>query len=472
MRIFQKVGNCYGMFGIFNLFHSSEKEFLPTFLILALDIYKRGDVMRKKLLLLALVLLLSIASSAVKIEVWIVGWSNEHERTAENLIDREFTPITGIEVDILPLGWGDGDKVILAIISGDAPDIITSNVVELGIRGSLLDLKKTFGEEYDWLEAQLFPAITKQVHFEGTRFGLPQNVSVMNACYRTDILAEMGMEIPETWDDVRAMLPKLQANGRDAGFFYGSPSSNAIWGAYTLITQHGGNFFMPDGFTSAMDLPESIRGFVEYIELYTKHNMPKAGAGMTQFRTGEWVMFIEGYWTYSNLVASAPEIEGRWAPGLIPGTKRPDGTINHGTFTGGTNFGIPSTTKNYKEAWEFMKWFLSAEVQAKFVNELRARTPGALMVPSAPEALHNLDTLPEAIAMAIHDQINESVAVPYAPTQSVHYRYVEFAIQKCIQQGADPETEAKLAAQEMNREMETRKIEYKRFIDQLAKSSK
>ncbi|HOJ46212.1 MAG TPA: ABC transporter substrate-binding protein, partial [Bacillota bacterium] len=253
--------------------------------------------MRKKLLLLALVLLLSIASSAVKIEVWIVGWSNEHERTAENLIDREFTPITGIEVDILPLGWGDGDKVILAIISGDAPDIITSNVVELGIRGSLLDLKKTFGEEYDWLEAQLFPAITKQVHFEGTRFGLPQNVSVMNACYRTDILAEMGMEIPETWDDVRAMLPKLQANGRDAGFFYGSPSSNAIWGAYTLITQHGGNFFMPDGFTSAMDLPESIRGFVEYIELYTKHNMPKAGAGITQFRTGEWVMFIEGYWT-------------------------------------------------------------------------------------------------------------------------------------------------------------------------------
>ena len=61
--------------------------------------------MRKKLLLLALVLLLSIASSAVKIEVWIVGWSNEHERTAENLIDLEFTPITGIEVDILPLGW-------------------------------------------------------------------------------------------------------------------------------------------------------------------------------------------------------------------------------------------------------------------------------------------------------------------------------------------------------------------------------
>lgn len=425
--------------------------------------------LRKKFCLVALLLLLSLACNAVDIEVWIIGWSNEFEKVAESLIAREFTPKTGIEVNIVPLSWGDGDKVILALISGDAPDIVTANVVELGIRGSLLDLRKTFGKEFDELEAQLFPAITKQLHFGDTRFGVPQNVSVMNACYRSDVLAEMGFEIPNTWDDVRAMLPKLHANKRDAGFFYGSPASNSIWGAYTLITQHGGNFFNTDGFSSAMDSPESIRGFTEYIELYTKHSMPQAGAGISQFRTGEWVMFIEGYWTYTNLLHGAPEIAGKWVPGLIPGTKRPDGTVNHGTFTGGTNFGIPTTTKNYKEAWEFIKWFCSAEIQAMYVNKLMTKVPGTLQVPSAANALYNLVKLPEEFAKTIHSQINESVAIPYAPTSGVLYRFVDFAIQKCIQQGVSPLAAAKEAASQMNDEMDRRKIEYKRFLDQLAK---
>lgn len=426
--------------------------------------------MRKNFCLITLLLLLSLISNALELEVWIIGWSTEYANIAEGIISREFTPKTNIEVDIVPLAWGDGNKVILSLISGDAPEIVTASVVELGIRGSLLDLRKTFGEEFDDLEAQLFPAITKQLHFEGTRFGVPQNVSVMNACYRTDILAEMGFEIPNTWDDVYVMLPKLHSNNRDMGFYYGSPESNSIWGAYTLITQHGGNFFKSDGFTSAMDTPESIKGFNEYIELYTKHGMPKAGAGNTPFRTGEWVMFIEGYWTYTNLLHGAPELAGKWAPGLIPGTKRPNGTINHGTFTGGTNFGIPTTTKHPKEAWEFIKWFCSADVQAMCVNEFMAKSPGTLQVPSAKDALYGLNQLPEEFARTIHAQIDESVAVPYAPTANVLYRFVEFAVQSCIQQGANPEDEARDAAKEMNQEMDRRKIEYKRFLDQLAKT--
>ncbi len=416
-----------------------------------------------------LILLFSFSSAAVKLEVWCIGWGNEMAQVAESIAAREFTPKTGIEVDIVPLSWGDGDKVFLSIISNDAPEIITGSVVELGIRGSLLDLKKTFGKEFDELEAQLFPAITKQLHFSGTRFGVPQNVSVMNACYRTDILAEMGFEIPNLWTDVYKLLPKLQAKGKDAGFCYGSPSSNSIWGAYTLITQHGGNFFKPDGFTSAMDSPESIRGFKEYIELYTKHNMPKASAGMTQFRTGEWVMFIEGYWTYSSLLIGAPEIKGKWEPGLIPGIKRDNGVINHGTFTGATSFGIPKTTKNYKQAWEFIKWFCSAPIQQKYVEELMAKVPGSLQVPTSKEALYKIKGLPENIAKTIHAQIDESVAIPYAPTSGVLYRFVEFAVQGCIQQDKNPEAEARNAAAEMNKEMSRRKIEYKRYLDQLAK---
>lgn len=417
-----------------------------------------------------LISILSTASLAKTLEIWITGWTNEFASIAEDLVATEYTPKTGVDVNITPVGWQDGNKITLAIISNDAPDIVTAGV-ELGVRGSLIDLRETFGQEFEELEARLFPAITQQTHFAGTRFAIPQNISLMNAVYRTDLLAEMGMEIPVTWDDVKQMRPKLNANGMEMAFHYGSPDYGGLWGAYTLITQHGGNFYKTDGFTSAMDETESIRGFTEYIELYTVHGMPQSVTGITQFRSGELAMMIEGYWTYTNLLASAPEIAGKWEAALIPGTKRPDGTINHGTFTGGTNFAIPVTTKDKQAAWDFIKWFLSDEIQKKFVDSIITRLPGSLMIPSSMEALYNLDGLPGNIAKVIHEQINESVPVPYVPTASVLHRYVNFAIQACLQQGADPREEAIKAAREMNREMDRRRLEYKRFLDQLGYDS-
>jgi len=85
------------------------------------------------------------------------------------------------------------------------------------------------------------------------------------------------------------------------------------------------------------------------------------------------------------------------------------------------------------------------------------------------EALYTLEGLPENIVKVIHAQIDQSIAVPYAPTQGVHYRFINFAIQSCLQLNSDPETEAIKSAVEMNKEMDRRKIEYKRFLDQLHK---
>ena len=430
---------------------------------------------RKLFFTMLIVTILASFSLAVKIDVWALGFTNEMTKIARDLTAREFTAKTGIDVNITPLAWGDGNKVMLALIANDAPDIISSGVggiVEYGIRGSILDLKQAFGKEFDDLEKELFPAVTEPLHWLGTRFGIPQNISLMNAAYRTDIFKDMGMEIPNLWSDVYKMMPKLKAKNIEMGFHYGSVNYDALWGAYSLITQHGGNFFKDDGFTSAMDTPESIRGFKEYIELYTKHKMPTASPGITALRNGEWAMMIDGYWMYTNIINSAPELKGKWEPGLIPGITRPNGVTNHGTFSGATTFGIPKSAKHPKEAWAFLKWFCSTPVQKKFVDEIIVKLPGSLMVPTSRDALYNLSGMPQNVVRTIHAQLDESVAVPYAPTAGVLYRFVDFAVQACVQNGKDPEAEAKKAAAEMNKEMNQRKVEYKRFLDKLQKSKK
>ena len=56
--------------------------------------------MKRSVLCFLLILALSFCLSAKTLEVWIVGWTNEMARIAEDLIAAEYTPKTGVEVDI------------------------------------------------------------------------------------------------------------------------------------------------------------------------------------------------------------------------------------------------------------------------------------------------------------------------------------------------------------------------------------
>lgn len=434
-----------------------------------------GGLMKKTFLVTFLALVITVGAMAQVIDVWLYGFTNEMAKVVSGMIDREFTPKTGIEVRVSPLSWEDGNKVFLALISGDAPDVLsagTSGMLEYGLRGSVLDLRETFGEEYIALEAQLFDAITGPLKWMGTRFGVPQNISVMTAAYRLDLLSEMGLGIPNTWAELYTILPKIKAKNKEMAFDYGSPNYAPEWGIYSLVTQHGGQFYGEDGFTSAFDRPESIAGFKEYTELYTKHNLPRSGPGFEPFKRGEWLMTIDGYWLLSNLEVGAPELKGKWAPGLIPGTKRKDGSVNHGTFAASSAFGIPKTAKNPKASWEFIKWFCNEETQLRYVEEVMAQIKGFMQVPTAKKALANMSSLSPAVRETLYNQVHESYAVPYAPTSGVLLRFVQFAMHEVLMDKSTPEEAALKAASEMNKEMSRRKVEYQRFLDRLQQEGK
>jgi ABC-type glycerol-3-phosphate transport system substrate-binding protein len=118
--------------------------------------------MKKVLAVWVLILLVGVVCSAVKIEFWMVGWSNEMANVAKSIIDTEFTPQTGIEVTIVPLAWGDYyQKSLLAIASRDTPDIFSlgSEIADFALRGGLIDLAAFKPEEYAELEKGIFTSV-------------------------------------------------------------------------------------------------------------------------------------------------------------------------------------------------------------------------------------------------------------------------------------------------------------------------
>lgn len=317
-------------------------------------------------LLLVMLSIVIFAQPQHDISVWLLGWTNEMTQVAQNIADKQFTPQAGITVSLEPLAYTDsGNKVMFAMASRDTPDIISCGgiVADLALRGGLIDMAAFRPGEYAQIEKQLFTSVMGPFSFEARRFALPSDVSCLVGAYRTDILQDMGMSIPTTWTEIIAAQPKALAQGKTFAFM----NFDEIWAAYSIITQYGGQFFSNDGFSSALDRPESVEGFLNYIELFTKHRFPKELAGPTPFITGEQICYVDGLWIYPKISLTAPQLDGKWMVGLIPGVER-NGKLYNGSSPGSVLLGISAFSKRKDEAWEFLQWFLGSEVLSEVAN--------------------------------------------------------------------------------------------------------
>jgi len=80
-----------------------------------------------------------------------------------------------------------------------------------------------------------------------------------------------------------------------------------------------------------------------------------------------WVSFAGAYDD-----PSVSETAGKWAYVPFPGHKMPDGTIKRAATYGSQGMGINAFSKQKEAAWEYMKWYMSEEVQKMLVDDPRA----------------------------------------------------------------------------------------------------
>ncbi|MEG1295243.1 MAG: extracellular solute-binding protein, partial [Niameybacter sp.] len=175
------------------------------------------------------------------IKVWI-GTGRDQAQVMMNLIEERFTPLTGInvELELIP-----ESVIIPATLAGRGPDVVTGiteqQAMNFAVRNALVDLSEleSFEEKYADYEPSAFEGITFQ---EGI-FGLPEQQSFMMLFYRQDILDELGLEIPRTWDDVKAIIPILQMNNYDFYMPAGTADPNGTMYA-SLVFQGGDDMYL------------------------------------------------------------------------------------------------------------------------------------------------------------------------------------------------------------------------------------
>ena len=320
------------------------------------------------------------------LQVW-VNRSNQYVQIMQKMIDESFTPETGIEVDISIMP--DQYKLVLSNSSGNAPDVATginyTIPYELAVRGALVDM--TQFEDFKEAAEPYEPGFFLTGTIGDSVYSMPETMNFWVLFERTDVMEKLGLETPQTINDVIDMLPELQMRGLN--FYY--PTSGMIQlrnfhGTTPLIVQNNGSLYYEAASKgTALGSEEAVAGFTEMTDLFTLYDMPVNIDNFYQhFRNGDLPIGIADYGTYNLLTNAAPELNSSWKISVAPGKLQEDGTIDRSTCGCAESTVIfKSDAEREAKAWEFIKWWSSTEIQAQFGQTLQITYGDEYMWPSA-----------------------------------------------------------------------------------------
>ena len=342
-------------------------------------------------------------TDASHLQVW-VNRPRQYVEIMQKMIDEQFTPQTGIQVDLSIMT--DPQKLVLANASGDTPDIATginySIPFELGIRGALVDLTKF--DNYKEVFGRYSEGILVSSVIDDGLYSLPETMNFYVMFYRTDILEKLGLEAPETMDDLIAMLPDLQMRGLNV--YYPTASMLVMrnfHGTTPLLFQYGGSLYGETAQEIEVNSESSVKGLTALTELFTLYDLPVDIPNFYQhFRNGDLPIGIADFNSYNLILNAAPEIANSWSIALIPGIVDDEtGEINR-YMSGGAESTVMFASDDQREqqAWQFMDWWSGTQVQAEFGQMLQIMYGDEYIWPTA-----NLEAFAELPFPTAHKDI-------------------------------------------------------------------
>ena len=343
--------------------------------------------------------------------VWI-GLGRDQAQVLKQMTQESFTPQTGIPVKLQLITDMSG-LMVPAILAGTAPDVaIGAASMDLAFRGAIADL--TQFPDFPEVAERFSKSAFVPFRFRDSVYALPETQTFPVLFYRKDILEELGLEIPQTWDEVKEIIPLLQRNNMEFGITGLTGGSMPNLNTFLMfLYQKGVAIFKEDCLATNLDSRAVAFTFKQMTEFFTLYNIPLEYNIANRFRLGEMPLVVTDYGLYNTLNVFAPELRGQWGFTVVPGTREPSGDINRTvpiTAGSGTTANPVGTTgaiilqgsEKKEEAWEFLKWWTSKDVQVAFGRELESLMGSAARYASAnKEAVMELPWRPHELKVLL-----------------------------------------------------------------------
>ena len=316
------------------------------------------------------------AKTMPTIKIW-VNWGRDQVKVLNTLIQDSFTPENNVNVRVEQVNA----TLVQGVISGNSPDLYLhmhrTEPVNLAMRGVLYNLKN-FDDYEDVLKNFQTGAETPYLYRDGC-YALPDTQAFYVMFYRTDLLAQLGLKVPKTWDEFTQATGILQRNNMNTYLPYtkivAATTVNTGAGGLsifpTMLLQKGGSMYNEEKTATALTSPEAISAFTFWTDFYTKYSLDQEANFFQKFRVGTAPLGIAPYTQYLTFKVAAPEIDGKWAIAEIPGDMR-DGVLNNACSGSGTGCSIMKSSKEKEAAWKFIKWWVSSNTQYRYSAECEA----------------------------------------------------------------------------------------------------
>lgn len=419
----------------------------------------------------------------------------------------DFTQQTNIQVNLKLVAAG---SLLPSVLAGVGPDVAVANQggtsINYAIRSAVLPLNydkkdaagnysddnnvpveyskgdpsrniKSFDEVKEFFTPSALVPLTLQNDDVTDKsklqvFALPECQTFPMLFYRKDIFLDLGIDVPQTWEELYAIVPELQMKNLEVGILPGMVPLT------TFMFQQGIPLYKGDGIEINLDENLALDSFKTMTSLYTIYKFPITFDFANRFRSGEMPIAVQNYDLYNQLMVFAPEIRGMWEFVPLPGTIRPkteadagipypelgDGLIIDSTSPAGSTCTLmlrsAAQKNNTENAWAFMQWWVGAEAQGNFGNELVAMMGVAAKYPTANlEALENMPW-PTADYKNLEEQFKYLEAVPEVPGGYIVTRNVDFAWKAVYNSGKSPVETMLDYIPEINKELSRKRIEF------------
>lgn len=375
--------------------------------------------------------------SSTSITLW-VGTGRDQANVIKSLIDETFSTEVYkdsdgndyyISVNVMLV---DINSLLQATLAGSGPDVAIQVAndwpMNYGIRHAVADLSQ-FADCEEIIEERFRDSAMEAFTFndgETTHiYGLPETQTFAMMFYRKDILAELGLEVPTTWDEMKVVLTVLSQNNMDLGML--PTESNFAM----ILYQNDGTYYNESGSKSALDSEEAVSAFRTYTEFYTDYGVDQSTSVEERFRTGEAPIIITDYTYYNTLQVSAPDIKGLWGMACVPGYVKTDENgneyIDNTVASSGTACVIMEASEHKDACWEFLKWWTSATTQASYSSEMESLMGASARVATANIEAFSLIPWPSDIAEVLTEQFEHVKGIRQVPGGYFTWRNVNNA---------------------------------------------
>jgi multiple sugar transport system substrate-binding protein len=297
--------------------------------------------------------------------VTLTFWHNFSEGTESDYIADTIVPLfeernPGIKVDAVAQGNDQYNNLIItALGTGSTPDIARIDLTDLANYADLggviaLDDMPGFQETAD----SLFPGPLSTALYKGKYYGLPLGTNTKVAVCNMDVMKKLGFDSPpKTMEEFIAASKKMSP-----GEPVISVSSVGEWDILPYIWLFGGDVTDP-GYNQAsgyFDSDTTVDAVKQIKKLYDEKVLairdldgtPDAWDGI---QTGSYAMILEGPWFFTFISDYADK---NIVPAVIPSWKGSTSSI-----VGGEDIVVFQSSDHPQEAFEFIKFLLSEEIQ-------------------------------------------------------------------------------------------------------------